>query len=55
MKKHRRKIYDRYKKKSKSNLSDAAIDEILAEQFREFMLNDAAKYDLIQRIGLDVY
>lgn len=43
--KHRRKIYDRYKKKSKSNLSDAAIDEILAEQFREFMLNDAAKYD----------
>ena len=43
--KHRRKIYDRYRKKSKTDLTDKAIDEALAEQFREFMINDSAKYD----------
>lgn len=43
--KNRRKIYDRYKRKNKSDLKDSQLDEIFAEQFREFMLNESNKYD----------
>lgn len=42
---NRRKIYDRYKRKNKSDLKDSQLDEIFAEQFREFMLNESNKYD----------
>lgn len=43
--KSRRKIYDRYNRKNKSALKDSQLDEIFAEQFREFMLNESGKYD----------
>lgn len=43
--KDRRKIYDRYNRKNKSALKDSQLDEIFAEQFREFMLNESNKYD----------
>lgn len=39
--KRRDRIYKRYRKQG---LSDAQIDENLAEQFREFMLNEAGNY-----------
>lgn len=43
--KDRRKIYDRYNRKNKSALKDSQLDEIFAEQFREFMLDESNKYD----------
>jgi len=36
--KKRRKIYDRYNRLHKTNLSDKALDEVLAEDYREFQL-----------------
>lgn len=41
----RRKIYDRYNRKNKLQLKDSQLDEIFAEQFREFMLYESGKYD----------
>lgn len=41
----RTKLYKQFNKKHKTALSDVEIDEVLAEQFREFMVNDAARYD----------
>lgn len=43
--KARKKIYDRYRKKHNSNLTDIQLDEIFAEDFREFQLNEAQNYD----------
>ena len=43
--KERRRIYDRYNRKHKTNLTDRELDEIYAEQFREFMLTEAANYE----------
>ena len=43
--KQRRKLYDKYNKRNNTNLSDSQIDEILAEQFRDFMLNDSQHYN----------
>ena len=43
--KKRKKLYDRYRRKNKVNLSDAQIDEIYAEDFRRFMLDEAQNYD----------
>lgn len=36
--KQRRKLYDRYNKRKRTQLNDQQIDEILAEDFRQFML-----------------
>lgn len=47
--KSRRKIYDRYNRKNKSNLTDSQLDEVFAEQFREFMLDESGKYDFDTR------
>lgn len=41
--KRRNRIFDRYKK-SNPELNDKQIDEMLAEDFREFMLDDSANY-----------
>lgn len=43
--KERTKLYKQFNKKHKTTLSDVEIDEILAEQFREFMVDDSTKYD----------
>ena len=43
--KQRKKIYDRYRRKNKSTLSDAELDEIFAENFRQFQLDEAQNYD----------
>lgn len=43
--KARKKIYDRYRRKHNSTLSDTELDEIFAEDFREFQLNEAQNYD----------
>ena len=43
--KERRKLYANYNKKHNSNLSDTEIDEILAEQYRDFMLTESGNYD----------
>lgn len=43
--KARKKIYDRYRRKHNSNLTDTQLDEIFAEDFREFQLNEAQNYD----------
>ena len=43
--KQRRKLYDKYNKRNNTNLTDSQIDEILAEQFRDFMLNDSQHYN----------
>lgn len=40
--KRRNRIYDRYRKKGMSN---KAIDEVLAEDFRSFMLDESGKYN----------
>lgn len=42
--KSREKIYNRYNKKHKSNLNEKQLDEIFAEQFKEFMLNESTNY-----------
>lgn len=43
--KKRRSIYDRYNRRNKTNLTDAQIDEILAEDYRQFAINaDQSKY-----------
>lgn len=42
--KSRKKIYNRYNKKHKSNLNEKQLDEIFAEQFKEFMLNESTNY-----------
>lgn len=41
----RTKLYKQFNNKHKTALSDVEIDEVLAEQFREFMVNDSARYD----------
>ena len=43
--KQRKKIYDRYRKKHKSTLSDTELDEIFAENFRQFQLDEQQNYD----------
>lgn len=43
--KSRRRIYDRYNKRNKSKLTDTQIDEVLAEDFKQFMLDEAPQYD----------
>ena len=43
--KQRKTIYDRYRKKYKSNITDAQIDEVYAEDFRRFMLDESAAFD----------
>lgn len=43
--KRRKKIYQRFNKRSNSNLSDKEIDEILADSFKDFMINDAKTFD----------
>ena len=43
--KKRKRLYDKYRKKNKVNLSDSQIDEIYAEDFRRFMLDEAQNYD----------
>lgn len=43
--KRRRNIFDRYSKRKGLKLSDAQIDEMLAEEFRSFMLEDASKFN----------
>lgn len=47
--KSRRRIYDRYNRKSKTNFNDSQLDEIFAEQFRQFMLDESGKYDFDTR------
>ena len=47
--KSRRKIYDRYNRKNKQQLNDSQIDEVFAEQFRQFMLDESGKYDFDTR------
>lgn len=43
--KKRRSIYDRYNRRNKTNLTDTQIDEILAEDYRQFAINaDQSKY-----------
>ena len=43
--KQRKKIYDRYRRKHKTNLSDTELDEIFAENFRQFQLDESQSYD----------
>lgn len=43
--KQRRKIYDRYRRKYKLDLSDTELDEIFAENFRQFQLDESQSYD----------
>lgn len=47
--KSRRKIYNRYNRKNKQQLNDSQIDEVFAEQFRQFMLDESGKYDFDTR------
>ena len=43
--KRRKKIYQRFNKKSGENKSEKEIDEILADSFKDFMINDAKTFD----------
>lgn len=41
----RKKLYNRYRKKNGATLTDQQIDEIYAEDFRRFQLEEAQNYD----------
>lgn len=43
--KHRNKIYQRFNKKLGKNMSDMEIEEMLADSFKDFMLNDSKTFD----------
>lgn len=43
--KERKNIYSKFNKKHGTNLTEAEIDEQLAEQFRDFMINESGNYD----------
>lgn len=40
-------------RKKNPEMTDSQIEETLADQFRDFMLNEAGNYALILRIGLE--